>query len=73
MSDYRRYFVPGGTFFLTVVTYKRRPILTTEHGRVQLRRSIESVRNRHPFCLVANVLLPDHWHLLMQLPPGDVR
>ena len=73
MSDYRRWFVPGGTFFFTVVTYARRPILTTDAGRTFLRRSIESVRERHPSTLVANVLLPDHWHLVMQLPGGDKR
>ena len=44
MSDYRRYFVPGGTYFLTVVTYNRRPILTTNIGRLLLRRSIEEIR-----------------------------
>lgn len=73
MSDYRRYFVPGGTFFFTVVTYARRPILITEGGRRFLRTAIESVRKRHPFSLVANVLLPDHWHLVIQLPAGDDR
>ncbi|ELP29507.1 hypothetical protein RBSWK_06584 [Rhodopirellula baltica SWK14] len=73
MSDYQRYFVPGGTFFLTVVAYGRRPILTTEKGRDFLRAAVTSVRERHPFSLVANVLLPDHWHLIVQLPPGDDR
>ena len=73
MSDYRRFFVPGGTYFLTVVTYARRPILTTDHGRLFLRQAIESVRQQHPFSLVATVLIPDHWHLVMQLPPGEGR
>ena len=73
VSDYRRWFVAGGTFFLTVVAYKRRPILTTEAGRTFLRNAIQSVRRSHPFTLVANVLLPDHWHLVMRLPPGDAR
>jgi len=73
MSDYRRWFVPGGTYFFTVVAYDRRPILTTDAGRTFLRQAIESVRGRHPFTLVATVLLPDHWHLVMRLPPGDQR
>ena len=47
--------------------------LTTDAGRTFLRRAIESVRERHPSTLVANVLLPDHWHLVMQLPSGDKR
>ena len=73
MSDYRRWFVEGGTFFFTVVAYARRPILTTDEGRLFLRKAISSVRPRHPFTLVTNVLLPDHWHLVMQLPTGDDR
>mgnify|MGYP001817373393 FL=1 len=71
MSDYRRWFVAGGTFYFTVVTYARQPILTSESGRKFLHDAIVSVRKRHPFFLVATVLLPDHWHLLMQLPPKD--
>ena len=73
MSDYRRWFVKGGTFFFTVVTYARQPILTTDNGRALLRKAIISVQKRHPFLLVANVLLPDHWHLVMQLPSRDDR
>lgn len=73
MADFRRWFVPGGTFYFTVVTYARRPILTTPHGRTFLRNAIVYVQKRHPFSLVANVLLPDHWHLVMRLPAGDGR
>jgi putative transposase len=73
MSDYRRYFVPGGTYFFTVVTYDRRKILTTDQGRSFLHDAIEEVRQSRPFDLIANVLLPDHWHLIMQLPPGDTK
>jgi putative transposase len=73
MSDYRRYYVKGGTFYFTVVTYSRQPILTTDQGRLFLRQAIQQVRDTRPFELVANVLLPDHWHLVMQLPPGDTK
>ena len=39
MSDYRRWFVPGGTYFFTVVTYLRRPILTARlRGAASARR-----------------------------------
>jgi len=71
MSDYRRWFVPGGMVFLTVVTASRRPILTTEEGRSMLHDAIEKVRQRHPFGRFATVLLPDHWHLVMSLPAGE--
>ena len=71
MSDYRRWFIPGGTFFFTVVSYDRRPILTTDAGRRFLRDAIEKIRADRAFRLFATVLLPDHWHLIMQLPGRD--
>ncbi len=71
MSDYRRYFVPGGMYFFTVVSYGRRPILTTEPGRELLREAIEKIRTQYPFELFATVLIPDHWHLIVELPAGD--
>ena len=71
MSDYRRWYIPGGMFFFTVVTYDRRPILTTDAGRGFLRTAVEKIRDDRAFTLFANVLLPDHWHLIMQLPSGD--
>ncbi|MCC6508306.1 MAG: transposase [Pirellulaceae bacterium] len=71
MSDYLRWFTPGGMVFLTVVTYARRSILTTDQGRAMLRAAIKEVRGKRPFNLVATVLLPDHWHLVMKLPATD--
>jgi putative transposase len=71
MSDFRRYFAPGGTYFFTIVTYRRRPILTTGAGRKHLRNAIAKIREKRPFNIFATVLLPDHWHLVMQLPRGD--
>jgi len=71
MSDYRRWFVPGGFYFLTIVTYARRPILITDHGREILRDAITKIRASRPFSLFATVLCPDHWHVLLSLPSGD--
>ncbi|MCA9216067.1 MAG: transposase [Planctomycetales bacterium] len=71
MSEFRRFFVPGGTYFFTLVTYDRKPILTTEDGRFYLRVAIEHVRQKRPFEIFATALLPDHWHLVMRLPQDD--
>ncbi len=71
MPDYRRNFIPGGTYFFTVVTLDRRPILITEAGRACLRAAIGTIRKKRPFDLVACVLLPDHLHTVWTLPPGD--
>lgn len=71
MSSYRRWYVPGGMYFFTLVTYNRRPIFSSGYGRRLLRTAIEEVRSKHPFDIVATVLLPDHWHLIMKLPKGN--
>lgn len=73
MPNYRRNYVPGGTFFFTCVTHRRRPILTTDLGRECLRNAIRQIRKRHPFTLVAIVLLPDHLHTVWELPSNDHR
>ena len=73
MPNYRRNYVPGGTYFFTCVSYRRQPILTTELGRRCLRDAIDTVRHDYPFELVAIVLLPDHWHSVWTLPPNDDR
>jgi len=71
MPNYRRNYVPGGTYFFTVVTHWRRPILTSPLGRKCLRDAIKTVRNERPFDLTAIVLLPDHLHAVWVLPRGD--
>jgi len=71
MPRYTRAKQSGGTFFFTLVTYRRRPILTSERARAALRGSVTAVRQEHPFEVVAWVLLPDHLHCIWQLPEGD--
>jgi putative transposase len=73
MADYRRIYVPGGTYFFTCVTLGRRPILATELGRASLHEAIRTIQNAYPFDIVAIVLLPDHWHTVWTLPRGDDR
>lgn len=70
MSDYRR-SKEGRTFFFTVVTHERRPILTTYRGRELLRTAILETRKDRPFLITAIVLLPDHLHTVWILPSGD--
>lgn len=71
MSRYRRANTAGGTYFFTVVAYRRQPILCDEAIRNALRTAIETVRAAHPFAIDAWVLLPDHLHCVWTLPPGD--
>jgi putative transposase len=71
MSDYRRYFVPGGTFFFTLVTSDRAPLFATEAARALLGTTMREQRQQTPFETVAAVLLYDHLHAIWTLPSGD--
>jgi putative transposase len=73
MPNYRRWFVPGGTYFFTCVTHRRTPFLTQPLARTILHEAIDTIQKRFPFEVVAIVLLPDHWHTVWTLPPGDDR
>ncbi|VFQ44790.1 REP-associated tyrosine transposase [Desulfoluna butyratoxydans] len=71
MPNYRRVSTAGASFFFTVVTHHRQPVLCDEPVRVALRNSIERVRAVAPFSIDAWVLLPDHLHCIWTLPEGD--
>lgn len=71
MPDYRRAFVSGGTFFLTVVTHGRRPVLGTADAVATLRHAIATVQRDRPFAFDAGVVLPDHTHWMWTMAPGD--
>jgi putative transposase len=71
MSNYRRANTKGGTYFFTVVTYRRQKILCNENVRLALREGIREVQKIHPFTIDGWVLLPDHLHCIWTLPPDD--
>lgn len=68
---YRRAFIPGGSFFFTLVTEKRRPIFASSEAVDVLRQAFRTVKSNRPFELDAIVVLPDHLHCLWSLPLGD--
>jgi putative transposase len=70
MSDYRRLFVPGGTYFFTVNLADRRSNMLVAHID-RLRASWRDVLAAHPFETLAAVVLPDHLHMVIALPPED--
>jgi putative transposase len=71
MPNYRRNYIPGGTYFFTVVVHERRPMFASEEARRMLRAALQSVRAHRPFATIAAVLLPDHLHCIWTLPQGD--
>ena len=70
MTEYRRNFVPGGSYFFTVNLDDRRERLLTDHIGL-LRNAFRYARARHPFTIDAIVVLPDHLHAIWTLPDGD--
>ena len=67
--EFRRARIPGATYFFTVVTAERRPLLIDNISR--LRNAFRSVKHRYPFHIDAIVVLPDHLHVIWRLPEGD--
>jgi putative transposase len=71
MSDYRRMWVPGGTYFFTVnLADRSRRLLVERVGA--LFKSVDAVRRDHPFEIVAWVVLPEHLHTIWTLPEEDL-
>ena len=70
MVHYRRAKTPGACYFLTL-TLRDRSSDLLKHHHAQLGDALRLVRQQKPYSLPAIVLLPDHLHMLMQLPDGD--
>jgi putative transposase len=71
MPEYRRAYVQGGTFFLTLVTYQRQSIFSNRENISRLRYALASVRLEMPFEITGAVVLADHIHFLWTLPADD--
>ena len=70
---YRRNRQPGATYFFTLVTYERRPVLADSAYIERLQAAKHKVQQKHPFTIEAEVILPDHVHALWTLPDGDAE
>jgi putative transposase len=70
MTNYRRNFISGGSFFFTVNLADRSQRLLVENIEA-LRQAFRTVKADQPFDIVAMVVLPEHLHTIWTLPPGD--
>lgn len=71
MPNYRRAWMPGGTYFFTLNLLQRgRNDLLLRHID-PLRTTVARVRAKYPFHIHGWVVLPDHIHCVISLPPGD--
>jgi len=71
MPNFRRAWVPGGSFFFTVVTDCRRHLFRDPEARRILGDKIRECQSRWPFTINAIVLLPDHLYSIWSLSAGD--
>ncbi len=61
----------GTSYFFTLVTNARRPILCDIEVRAALKNALSKVRLKRPFRIDAFVLMPDHLHCIWTMPDGD--
>ncbi len=71
MPNYRRAAIPGGLYFLTIVTHRRAPLFRDPTHVLLLRQALSQVKREAPFEILSAVVLPDHLHFLWSLPRGD--
>lgn len=67
---YRRVLVEGATYFFTVNQANWSSRLLVDHVD-DLRQVVRKVRRRHPFEILAWVVLPDHLRAIWRLPEKD--
>jgi len=64
----RRWYVPNAVYFITAVTFDRRPVFLDDPNIQLLRATMRIAQKHHPFTMRAYVFLPDHFHLLIFVP-----
>lgn len=71
MATYRRLTHPGATWFFTLATERRRPLLTRPDILRAIAYAANEVERRYAFEILAWTVLPDHLHAIARLPAGD--
>ncbi|SEF85804.1 putative transposase [Nitrosomonas ureae] len=71
MAEYRRVYVPGGSWFFTVNLAERKNNRLLVEKIDLLRSAFEYTKQRYPFRMNVVVILPDHLHCIWTLPQTD--
>lgn len=71
MTDYRRVYIPGATWFFTSNLAERRNNRSLVENTDNLRMAFRYTKARRPFDINAVVVMPDHLHCIWTLPVGD--
>ena len=67
MPNFRRYYIPNAVVFITCNTKNRLPYLQAEDDVELFFNTLHRVQEIHSFRLLAYVILPNHFHWLLQL------
>lgn len=67
--NFRRYYVPGSAVFITQVIQDREPVFRIPEHVSLFREILRNVWELHPFGMLGYVILPDHFHMIIQ-PTG---
>jgi len=70
MVQFRRNYVPGGSYFFTLTLIDRRSTLLADRVDL-LRQAFRDETAKRPFEILAIVVLPEHLHAVLTLPAGD--
>ena len=70
MPNYRRLYIPGGTYAFTACLADRRSDLLVRHIH-ELRGAWRDMVARRPVTTTAIAVMPDHFHVLWTLPEED--
>jgi len=63
MADYKRLFLEGHSYYITIVTHRRDPILVENIDA--LRESFRESKKYYRYSIDAIVVLPDHIHMII--------
>ena len=63
MSNYKRIFIDGYSYFITIVTHQRNPILIKNIAL--LRESFYLSKQKYEYKIDAIVILPEHFHMII--------
>jgi putative transposase len=69
--NFRRYYIPGSAVFLTQVVEGREPVFRDVALAELLLETLRNVKQLHPYNMLGYVILPDHFHLLIQVTEGN--
>ena len=64
----KRFYGSGDLHFITASCYRRQPLLAAARHRDLFVQVLEQVRQRYQFVVVAYVVMPEHFHLLISEP-----